>query len=38
MVMELLKKESCHDANFVITGGNGGCRYDSLYMVPPVTT
>ena len=25
-----LKTENCHDANFVITGGTGGCHYDNL--------
>ena len=24
------KTESCNDANFVITGGTGGCHYDNL--------
>ena len=23
--------ESCHNANFVITGGTGGCHYDNLW-------
>ena len=23
------KTKSCHDANFVITGATGGCRYDN---------
>ena len=25
-----LKSESCHDANFVITGSTGGCPHDNL--------
>ena len=25
-----LKTESCYDANFLVTGGNAGCRYDNL--------
>ena len=25
-----LKTKSCHDANFVITGGTAGCHYDNL--------
>ena len=25
-----LKIQSCHDANFVVTGGTGGCRYDNI--------
>ena len=26
----ILDTESCHDANFVVSGGTGGCRYDKL--------
>ena len=26
----LLKTESCHGVNFVVTDGTGGCRYDNL--------
>ena len=29
-VVPALKTESCHDANFVITGGTGGCHTDNL--------
>ena len=29
-----LKKQSCHDANFVVTGGTGGCCYDNLWCHP----
>ena len=25
-----LKTEGYHDANFVVTGGNWGCRHDNL--------
>ena len=32
-----LKTKSCHDANFVITGGTRGCHYDNLWW-PPVMT
>ena len=27
---QTLKMKSCHDANFVPTGGTGGCYYDNL--------
>ena len=33
--IETLKTESCHSANFVVTGGTGGCRWQ--HTVPPVT-
>ena len=30
MPVSTLKTVNCHDANFVITGGTVGCRYDNL--------
>ena len=33
-----LKTEICQDANFVISGGPGGCRHDWQPPVPPVMT
>ena len=41
----ILKTESCHDTNFVVTGGSSCCHYDNLLWLPlcqppvsPVTT
>ena len=31
---QFTKNASCHDANFVVTGGTGGCRYDNLQWSP----
>ena len=28
--MPFTEIESCDDANFVVTGGTGGCHYDNL--------
>ena len=33
-----LKTQSCHNANYVVTGGTGGCHYIWQPTVPPVTT
>ena len=34
----LWKTESCHDGNFVVTGGHGNCRYNDPCPMPFVTT